>query len=664
MKMINKILAILVILLVGQVTIAQKKNKILNKALAKKESEYYKIVNVPIPKGIELEVGGLALTDDNKLGVSTRRGEVWVVDKPNTKTPTYKLFASGMHEVLGLAYKNNGFFASQRGELTRLEDENNDGEADFYKTYFSWPLSGNYHEYSYGPRIDKEGNMFVHLNVSWEGRGKSLSKWRGWLLKFTPDGKMAPFATGFRSPAGLGLMPNGDVFYTDNQGGWVGSGRVTHIEKGDFVGHPSGLKWTDEPNSPLKLKPEDVKSDYLSHYEYAKELKALKAPAIWLPHTIFGTSTSDFLYDNTKGKFGPFEGQVFIGDQGNSRIVRVFLEKINGVYQGAAFGFSEGFSSGILRMIWSNDNSMFVGMTSRGWSSIGRKPFGLQRLVWTGKTPFEVKTMKALDDGFELEFTKPVDKKMAQDISNYQLSSFTYKYHKTYGSPIEDIKEATVHKATVSNNGLTVKLTIQGLRLGFIHQIEIPKLKAASTGELLLHNKGYYTLNEVPGGKLKTVRTNNSAHKKVASIPKKAKKQTKRVTKMPVSWGKKGPDQKLQLGTVPGLKFNTKKITVNRNEKIQLTLDNNDDMLHNMVVMKPGAETPNTVGSMALQLGLKGPELNYVPDTDLVLFHSAIVGPESSETIYFTAPSKSGEYWIVCTFPGHAFTMRTKLIVK
>ncbi|GAA4234546.1 hypothetical protein GCM10022291_14210 [Postechiella marina] len=664
MKTIKNIFAILVLLLVSQSGIAQKKNKVLNKVLAAKESEYYKIVNVPIPKDIELEVGGLALTNDNKLGVSTRRGEVWVIDKPNTKTPEYKLFASGMHEVLGLAYKDNSFFASQRGELTQLIDEDNDGEADFYKTYFSWPLSGNYHEYSYGPRVDKDGNMFVHLNVTWAAGGQSFSKWRAWLLKFSPDGKMTPFATGFRSPAGLGLMPNGDIFYTENQGDWVGSGRVTHIEKGDFVGHPAGLKWSSEPNSPITLKPEDIKSDHLSLYEYAKELDALKAPAIWLPHTIFGTSTSDFIYDNTEGKFGPFAGQVFIGDQGNSRIVRVFLEKINGVYQGAAFGFSEGFASGVLRMIWSNDNSMFVGMTSRGWSSIGRKPFGLQRLVWTGKTPFEVKTMKALADGFELEFTKPVDKKMAQDIANYQLSSFTYKYHKTYGSPIEDIKEAMVHKSTVSKDGLTVKLTIEGLRLGYIHQIEIPKLKS-STGELLLHNKGYYTLNEVPGGKLKTFKKmDHSAHKNMVHNTKKVTKQVKRVTKIPTSWGKNGADKKLQIGTIPGLQYNLKKITINRNEKIQLTLENSDDMLHNMVIMKPGADTPTTVGNMALQLGLKGPELNYVPDTDLVLFHSGVVGPESSETIYFTAPSEPGQYWIVCTFPGHAFTMRTKLIVK
>ena len=648
-----KITALLVLFCTGQIGFGQS-----NSSIIEKESKYYKIVDVPIPQDIKLEVGGLALTDDNKLGVSTRRGEVWLIDKPNSKTPSFSKYATGLHEALGLAYKDNGFYLSQRSELTRLEDKNNDGVADVYKTIYSWPLSGNYHDYSYGPKFLDNGDMLVTLNLGWIGYGASLVKWRGWMLKITPEGEMTPIATGLRSPAGFGVNADGDIFYTENQGDWVGSGRMTHLEKGDFAGNPEGLKWTDDPKSPLKLKPKDIKDNSgLTLYEYAKKIPELKAPAIWFPHTILGISTSDILYDTTKGDFGPFEGQQFIGDQGHSKIMRVYMEKVNGVYQGASFPFVEGFSSGILRMIWSNDNSMFVGMTSRGWASTGKKEFGLQRLVWTGKTPFEIKTMKAQNDGFTLEFTKPVNKKIAQDISTYKLSTFTYGYHKKYGSPIIDQQNAMVHNAEVSEDCLTVKLTIHGMRLGFIHQIEIPKLKAKS-GELLLHNKGYYTLNEVPGGELKSHQMNT---------PKQSKKivnQPKRVNTMPSSWGEKGADKKIAIGTIPGLKYDVPEITVKSNSKIELTLNNNDDMLHNLVITKTGEKTPLKVGELALNLGLDGPDLSYVPFSDLVLFHSGIVGPQNSETIYFTAPETPGEYWIVCTFPGHSFTMRTKLIIK
>jgi azurin len=653
MQNINKIVFLGLFLCLSQLSIAQISNDI-----QKRESEYYKIVTVPIPKDIILEVGGLSLTNDDKLGVSTRRGEVWLIDKPYSQNPTYKRYAHGLHEPLGLAYKNNGFYLSQRGELTRLEDKNKDGVADLYKTVYSWPLSGNYHEYSYGPKFMANGDMLVTLNLGWIGYGASLAKWRGWMLKITPEGKMTPIATGLRSPAGYAINPDGDIFYTENQGDWVGSGRMTHLKVGDFAGNPEGLRWTGEPDSPIKnLKFEDIEPDSgLTLYEYAKKIPALKAPAIWFPHTILGISTSDMIYDTSKGKFGPFEGQIFVGDQGHSKIMRVYMEKVNGVYQGASFGFKEGFSSGILRMIWGSDTSMFVGMTSRGWSSTGKSDYGLQRLQWTGKTPFEIKTMKALPDGFKLEFTKPINKKMAQDVNSYKLASFTYKYHLTYGSPIIDQQTAMIHKAEVSEDGLSVKLMVHGMRLGYIHQLEIPTLKSAA-GELLLHNTGYYTLNEVPGGVLKSPQMNamNKSGKVV--------NQPKRVTAMPKAWGGK-VDKKLVVGTIPGLKFDVKELVVDKNSKIELTLNNNDDMLHNVVITKTGEDSPTKVGELALNLGLDGPDLNYVPNSDLVLFHTGIVGPESSEKIYFQAPSVPGTYWIVCTFPGHSFTMRAKFIVK
>lgn len=626
-------------------------------ALAKNESQYYKIVDVPIPDDVILEVGGLALNDEDKLGVSTRRGDVWLIDRPYGRKPLYTRFAQGLHEPLGLNYKNNSFYLSQRGELTRLEDKNGDDKADLYQTIYSWPLSGNYHDYSYGPKFLDNGDMLVTLNLAWIGHGASLSKWRGWLLQITPEGRMTPIATGLRSPSGFEINAEGDVFYTENQGDWVGSGRMTHLEKGDFAGNPEGLVWSDDPKSPIKLKMEDIeKESGMSLYEYAKKVPAMKAPAIWFPHTILGISTSDILYDTTGGNFGPFEGQMFVGDQGHSKIMRVFLEKVNGVYQGAAFNFVEGFSSGILRMIWGSDNSMFVGMTSRGWASTGKSVYGLQRLVWNGKIPFEIKSISARDDGFELQFTKAVNMAVAADPETYQMTSFNYKYHYKYGSPIVDQQKGMVEKTEVAEDGLSVRLTVHGMRLGFIHQIKIPELRSRA-GEKLLHDTGYYTLNEVPGGELKSPPTEGMA------VAMKGIVQEKRVNEMPLNW-LEGPDRQIVIGTKPGLKYDIDELELERGKKIELTFNNNDDMLHNLVVTQKGSESVDTVGDMALKLGLDGADLNYVPDSDLVIVHTGILEPGTSEKIYLQVPWDPGEYWIVCTFPGHAASMRIKLIVK
>ena len=87
-------------------------------------------------------------------------------------------------------------------------------------------------------------------------------------------------------------------------------------------------------------------------------------------------------------------------------------------------------------------------------------------------------------------------------------------------------------------------------------------------------------------------------------------------------------------------------------------------MLHTLVITKRGRESVDNVAEMALELGLDGADMNYVPDSDLILNHTGIVPPESQEIIYFEVPNKSGVYWIVCTFPGHAATMRIKLVVN
>jgi azurin len=644
----------LTVFLICGITVAMAQSEA---AIIQKEAEYYKIVDVPIPEDVILEVGGLALTDEDKLGVSTRRGEVWLLENPYGNKPTYTRYAQGLHEALGLAYRDNGFYLAQRAELTRLEDQDRDGRADLYKTVYSWPLSGNYHDYSYGPKFMDNGDMVVTLNLGWTGFGNSLVKWRGWMLKISPDGEMTPHATGLRSPAGFGINDEGAIFYTENQGDWVGSGRMTHLEIGDFAGNPSGLRWTDDPKSPLKLKPDDIeKKSGLSLYEYAKKIPNLKAPAIWFPHTVLGISTSDILFDTTDGEFGPFAGQMFVGDQGHSKIMRVALEKVNGVYQGATFPFVEGFSSGILRMIWGSDSNMFVGMTSRGWASTGKKDFGLQRLVWTGKTPFEMKTIQVQDDGFLIEFTKPVNKELAGKTNSYKLATFTYHYHNSYGSPIVDQQPGMVHAAEVAEDGMSVKLTVHGMRLGFIHQLKADGVQSIS-GEPLLHNTGFYTLNEVPGGTLKSpaMPTMQGSGKSVD--------QPKRVNQMPITW-MDGPEKKFVVGTLPGLKFDKDEIRVERNSLVQITLNNNDDMLHNLVIVQAGPDNADIVGQLALDLGLKGPDLNYVPDSDLVLFHTGVIQPETSESIYFQVPKRRGEYWILCTFPGHSFTMRAKLIVE
>lgn len=489
-----------------------------------KEDDYFKIMRVPTPEGDLLEVGGLCTLPNGNLAVTTRRGDVFVVENPTSQRPFFRRFATGMHEVLGVAYKNGSLYCAQRGELTKLTDTDNDGKADRYETVFAWPISGNYHEYSFGPKIAPDGKFFVTLNLGFPDvwwHPKSFVPWRGWTLKIGEDGSVEPWAAGMRSPCGISMI-DGELFYTDNQGDWVGSGSIMQVKKGAFMGHPASLVWTDMPNSPLKVKqdqvfalvkprydvdkngkavkPENIVAEkFLSEYEIKKAIPELQLPAVWLPHGILGISNSEIV-KIPEDLWGPFGGQLLVGDQGMSKISRVFMEKVNGEYQGAAFEFRNGFQSGVTRMAWGKDGSLFAGETARGWGSAGDAGQGLQRLVWNGKIPFEMRAVRAMPDGFEIEFTKPAERKYAEDLASYKVESYIYKYHSVYGSPPVNQQTLKIKGVKLSADGMKARIVVDGLRPYYIHTLTLDGLRDAETSYSLVHPTAYYTLNSIPDG--------------------------------------------------------------------------------------------------------------------------------------------------------------------
>jgi cytochrome c551/c552 len=522
----------------------------LNAQETPKEEDFFKKNKVRVPEGPILEVGGLVTLPNGNLGISTRRGEVYIVENPTSARPYFKKFAYGLHEILGIAYKNGAIYVAQRGELTKLVDKDMDGKADVYETVYAWPLSGHYHEYSFGPVLMPDGTFMVTGNVAFGDeewwRAESRVPMRGWAMNITEDGKMKPYAAGFRSPAGIGSI-DGQFYFTENQGDWVGSGGIWKVNKGDFMGHPASLRWTGRSDSPVKLqsdffyakmderrikneegryiKPENrVNETFKTLFEMKKDFPELRLPSAWLPYGILGISSSEPIKipENT---FGPFAGQILVGDQGMSIISRVFLETVKGQEQGAAFMFRQGFRSGVLRMAWGTDGSLFVGETNRGWGSAGDANEGLERLVYNNKMPFEMKTVKAMPDGFEVEFTMPVDRKSAEDLASYHAESFIYKYHPVYGSPPVNTEKLKIAGVKVSADGLKARIIVQNLRQYYIHTLTLDGIRSQDGFYSLIHPVAYYTLNQIPDGSklaISEVSTKNSE----ALAPTPAKKAT------------------------------------------------------------------------------------------------------------------------------------------
>ena len=468
------------------------------------ENAYYRMVTLPVPTDCVMEVGGLAFRPDGKLLACTRRGEVWLIDHPESEDPDtmkFKLFASGLHEALGLCVNGKDVYVVQRPELTKLVDTNGDDVADEYQTICDkWGVSGDYHEFAFGPARDKDGNFFVTLNVGFGGGHQSKAPWRGWCVKITPNGDLKPWATGLRSPNGINFSPDGDLFYVDNQGEWVATCAMHEVREGEFYGHPAGLRWVKQSPFAATLKdsvPSGMQYDGQPGKNGVSGMPELTPPCIWFPYGRMGQSASEPRWDTTAGKFGPFAGQCFVGDQMKATVMRVSLEKVGGRYQGACFPFRSGFECGVNRLVFGPDGSLYVGMTNRGWGSLGGKPYGLQRLVWTGAVPFEMHDMHLTKEGFDVTFTKPLDKDTAEKLESYSLKSFTHYYWGTYGSPEVDQKAEKIQAVKVSADRKTASLKVDGFRPGRIYELDVDGLKSAD-GDAVLHPEGYYTLNQLP----------------------------------------------------------------------------------------------------------------------------------------------------------------------
>ena len=460
------------------------------------EAKYYPIVDIPIPSTVPMRPGGLEILPDGRLAVGTRRGDIYFVSGAfaNPPKPEFHLFATGQDEIFSLAWRDGAMISTSFGEVTRIRDVDGDGVADRYET-----LSNNWgyaegHEFAFASKPDPEGNVWVALGLS--GSYESHNLFRGWAVKVTPDGRMIPVCSGLRSPGGVAANAQGAMFVIESQGPWNGSCSLKHLKPGGFLGHPASYNWypyTADLKAPVKPNTQSR-----LHLERAR-VPELVPPAVRFPYIKMGRSISGFRLDDTAGKFGPFAGQFFLGDYTLSILLRATTEQVNGVWQGACYPFREGLATGLMNVQFSPQGQLVVGgfTTNAQWPVRGTAPFALQRIDWSGLTPFEVKEINIRPDGFLLTFTLPVDPAVAADPANYAVSTYTHIYQAGYGSPEVDQTEPRVLTAVPSADGLSVRLTLAKLEVGHIHEFDFAKVRGRD-GAPLLHTKAYYTVNEIP----------------------------------------------------------------------------------------------------------------------------------------------------------------------
>ncbi len=448
---------------------------------------------------------GIAVAKDGTVVFATRASGIW-----RLRDGHWSLFAEGTFEALGVCIEDDHgdqIVITQKPELTRITDTNGDGRADTFETVCDdFGFHGNYHEYTHGPVRDQDGNYYFNLNLahqdknpraSWRAGGKfmgTMGGYRGWSCRVTPDGKFEPFASGLRSPAGMGVAPDGRIWYAENQGEYVGSSKWVPLEQGKFYGHPSGL--VDLPG----INPD-------SPIDYKKWAAQLRKGAVWLPHNLIANSPGNPAWDTTGGKFGGYQGQVFLGDQTLSQLFRVVTEQVNGVDQGCAIPFAQGLQSGIMRPCFLPDGSLLMGQTGRGWYAVGGHAASLQQIIWDGKTrPGDIHRVTSSRRGFTIHLTAPLAPSITAGQVNNALTvkSWFYTNNHNYGSPQHDERDDSVASVEISAGRKAIRLNLTGFGndsrwLDRIYHIHLKDTRNSFANTQAWDNlEAYFTLRAIP----------------------------------------------------------------------------------------------------------------------------------------------------------------------
>ncbi len=450
----------------------------------------YVVDTIPVPEenpyDAWIRFAGLDFFSDGRAALSTWSGDVWVASGVDDKLEkvTWKRFASGLFQPLGLKIVDDQVYVLGRDGITRFTDGNNDGEADFYENFNNdVEVSESFHEFAFDLQTDTEGNFYFAKAgpVRPGGRGwQTLTNHNGTVLKVSKDGsKLEVYATGVRAPNGMGAGPNGEISVADNEGTWTPQCRLSIVKPGGFLGVVDLAK-TDTP--PTEYDP----------------------PICWLPHGEVDNSSGGQVWV-PNDKWGPFQGDMLHLSYGKCALFKVLKEDIgDGLYQGGVVQFPLGFESGISRARFNATDGQLYVAGLKGWQTTAAKDACFQRVRYTGKPVTMPTAMHVAADGISITFTNPLDKKAATNLDNYAVDQWNYLWTSEYGSPevsVEDpsVKErdmVDVDEATLSDDGKTVFLKIADLKPVMQQKIEF-RLKTADGKDL--NHSIYHTINKVGG---------------------------------------------------------------------------------------------------------------------------------------------------------------------
>ncbi|MBL8825246.1 MAG: hypothetical protein JNJ77_21845 [Planctomycetia bacterium] len=387
---------------------------------------------------------GIDALPNGDLAMCTAHGDVWVIKGVDAtlKELRWHRFATGLYHPLGLKVINGKVHVLERGQITRLHDDNNDGEADFYECVTNaWHTGPGEHSYDSNLETDPQGRFYFFKT------GDSQLPHGGTLLRCDADGKnMEVYCTGFRHPMAMSVSPTGQVTGSDQEGNWMPSTRIDYFNQGGFYGHmPSHHR----PTPPKTFDP----------------------PVCWVPRTLCNSSGGHSWVP--EGVWGPLGGKLLHLSYGRCRMQLVLPPQQAGdALQTGAVDVGVKFLSGVFRGRFHPIDKHFYACGLNGWQTAAVRDGSLQRVRRTDKPLSLPIKLAAHTNGLMVTFTDPLDAASASDATRFGFTQWNYRYSGDYGSKMWSVRQPNregtdvlkVTKATLQPDGRSVFLEIADLR--------------------------------------------------------------------------------------------------------------------------------------------------------------------------------------------------------
>ncbi len=591
--------------------------------MSSREDLPYVVDTIPIPEetGFDsvMQLTSVGFLDDGTALVATLAGELWTVSglTDSLERVRWKRFAAGLHQPIGIHIDSDGIFVMERGQITRVNDLNGDGEADFFESYANnIPGRDKSHTHSFGLVRSADGSFY-------------FANWKD-IYRTDPNGATDYFAYGVRNCMGVGTGANGSILFGPQEGTFTPASMVIEVQANEFYGHEG-----DRPSD------------------------TIAPPLCFVPRGI-DNSTGGFLHANDD-RWGPINDHTIGLSYGYSTHYLVLRDDATERSQGAVVPLDGDFQSGVMRGAMGPHDGQLYLTGIDGWGDYSVTDGCFQRVRYTGQPFRKPIGFRVHSNGLRIDFPVELDAASSTKTRNFFVQQWNYEYSKQYGSP--EYSKKIPH--SLGHDTLAVR-SVRLLNSGRSLFVEIPEIEAVMQMHVRMH------LVDADGVSFKTdlfpsiveLGDRFEAPELAPPVVGKDSQIELRVRRLEGSGAlhtMSGTivegERTIDLDCSGALKFSATLIEARAGEALKLVFKNSDIMPHNAVFVTQG--NLQKVGELAFSM-LNDPQAidkHYTPEVPEVIAGTHVVQPGGSHTLHFVAPSEPGDHHFVCTFPGHWMTM-------